>query len=86
MTETEHHDTGQPRGGSMIAVVALSLLLAHPLALGPLAWMVDNGFLGPMDGPVLTVLEAIYYPLQWLNDEFEFAGNAIDWYLSFWGR
>lgn len=85
MSESEHSSSRQSRGGLMIAVVAILFLLAYPLALGPLAWMVDNGVLGDRSGPIVSGLEAVYTPLRWVYDRVGFVKTVLDWYLAFWG-
>lgn len=72
------------RGGSGCAIGCLLMLLFVPvlyvLGVGPAAWF-DSQLPPPSGSPVLRT---IYAPLEYLAQNCEPVGSAIQWYVSFW--
>lgn len=68
----------QPRRKSGVVWLWLfpALLIAYPLSVGPMAWLVSKtGW---------EWLAVIYAPLDWLGNEWTLAAAILEWYLSFW--
>jgi hypothetical protein len=66
----------------MGAVVLLTLL--YPLSFGP-AWRWALSASSTIEaGQRTRTLNTVYAPIYWLNDNFEWPGYAIGWYISKW--
>ena len=59
-----------------LIVVGILLPVIYLVSIGPVYWLVAQGYLS------IGVLNA-YFPLEWLAHIFPPFHDAIDWYLSF---
>jgi hypothetical protein len=86
MTTPDEHDANDRRPRSTLAVwfaiVLVLLPVVYALALGPLVWLNDRGYLGAAAG----VLGFLYAPLDWLHQSSPTAKAFLDWYVSLWGH
>jgi hypothetical protein len=62
-------------------IVACVLPVAYVLAIGPVIWIRECGYLQPA---TCELIELPFYPLAWLRDYFGPARVALDWYLDLW--
>jgi hypothetical protein len=75
--------TKRTTGVAAIAVATLFftlLPLIYVLALGPLVWIHDRGW---MSDPVENVVETAYWPLEYASRK-TFLGEPLNWYVSLW--
>ena len=64
-----------------VVVITVGLVLAYPLSLGPVAWILNRI---EMPEWVMTALVIFYMPLQRLCEVSEPAKTAILWYEALW--
>ena len=57
------------------------LLIAYPLSIGPVGWLLERGVIPLYDG---KCVECIYKPLHQLYDHSDSAKHFIDWYYHIW--
>jgi len=85
-TALDEHDSNDRRLRSALAVWLVSAIVFSPvvyaLALGPLVWLNDHGYLGAAAG----VVGLMYSPLDWIYQRSPSAKAALDWYLALWGH
>jgi hypothetical protein len=74
----------EKRGMLWMALFAVSLLLAWPLSLGPLAWLANHGYLERIPKWLEKTCEAFYAPLALPNERFPWLGCLLKRYLSLW--
>lgn len=74
----------KPRPWLMWPAVALGLVVAYPLSLGPTTWLFEYfGF--PYNGSVGGYLRFFYRPLLTIMDHRVEPGCSwLEWYLDFW--
>jgi hypothetical protein len=71
----------EKRGGAgavLIGVILALLPIVYLLSSGPGVWLIKHGYLSE------TVFKMIYYPLIFLGNKFDWIGNSLNWYASFW--
>jgi len=68
--------------GIIAAVVIVLMLIAYPLSVGPVGWL-----LGKFDlslGTFVSIMGVLYYPLLWLADKSDWFRGVFDWYINLW--
>ena len=63
---------------AVLVVAALLALPAYVLSVGPVAWLIDHGYIDPDRG------EAAYLPLRWLGDQSTTFARFLEWYAGWW--
>jgi hypothetical protein len=79
---TEQRVTGDRRSPAAVVLLVVLFLLpaAYVLSIGPVNWLVTNGYMDS-DGPVW-----FYTPLRRLAERSETANKLYVWYLSMFGN
>ena len=62
--------------GPVFAVVVL--LVLYPLSYGPAWWLIMNGYISA------SVFSAVYTPIYWLAENWEWFGDLLRWYIALW--
>jgi hypothetical protein len=77
---SDERTESRKRGGWLWWILmAIALVIAYPLSLGPVAWLDDRGYLSE---PMLQVLTTFYYPIAVIQVTVPAADAMLDWYLS----
>jgi len=61
---------------------AVGLLALYVLSLGPVAWLVDHGYISTATYQALV--QVVYLPLTWVVGSSRWAQEFLEWYISFW--
>jgi hypothetical protein len=62
----------------VLLVAALLAPLAYVLSVGPVAWLIDGGYIDPDRG------EAAYLPLRLISEQSSTFARFLEWYADWW--
>jgi hypothetical protein len=66
-----------------VAVTAVAVPVLYLLAIGPLNWLVNQGYIDS-ESTICSALRAIYWPVIVVADAYRPLGSVLEWYLKLW--